>query len=1330
MFGTLLLTLRQQAGITQQSDLARLMQTTQQTVSRWEAGVSRPRDKHMPLLASVLKADLNVLLTAAGYTAQVAVATFDQPFPVEFLSPESFERFCLYFLAKLYPTADVHRVGGSGHTQEGIDIDAIFPDQSCYTFQCKRVQEFGPAKVHLAVAKHKRVATQKRLLLTRVASPQARQAIREHADWDIWDKEDISLYIRELPKEEQLKLVDTFFRGQRLALLGETEPGPWYTSEAFFAPFMSGGGVLSHAWRLVGRAEETRAVIEGLANDKVHAMLLVGAGGTGKSRVLKEAIQAYESDHPGVLVRFLVPTEEVTQKDLEALEGRKKVLVIDDAHDRSDLQALFWYASILTHQTTLLLSCRPYGLDYIKAQASTVALAGERVAEVRLKPLSLAQATTLATQVLEACGGPIDAAKDIADRTLDCPLVTVLGAQVVAKERTIFTLAKNEETFRTTLLGKFRDIIVGNIGNKHDTGQIKKLLRILALLQPFHADDKSIFPVVESVEGLRESEVSRLIRLLMDAGVLFKRRGKYRLSPDMLADYIIEDTCLGHDGGSTGYAEQVFEAVSPRHIESLLLNLGKLDWQRAHGDPSNSRLLDGVWAKLRFSGDDADAHIRAVTAVAYYQPTRALQFAEHLIREGQHLHDLPTLIKYAAYNIDDLPRACACLWELGKNDHRVRDQYPGHAVRMLAELCAAEPNKPVEYNAVVVKFGLFLLDQPDSWGYVCTPFDILEGMLRTEWRGTELHGLRVVVTSCGVFFRAVSELRRTVIDAAIALLRHTETTVAVRAARFLRHGLRYPWGTGEEHAAWTAEFVETLQKIVMVIKTEALDSLVLIELSRSVSWHAHHAQGDTAALAQQLLASLPDTLEFRTTLALCDGYAHFFERLDYEQQQHAWQTSLATLTHDLLSVYSDGECLRAFIEQRLVHIEANSLGSPTDSFILYGRLVRSSAALARATVHNALTHPESKTKQFAGQGLTKLFTESRADGLDIARRFLASESPDLHAAVGQAYSGLNLKDAGYGPEDLAMLREICGSRHQGVASDAVRAIRTVAKHDQRLAIALLKSMNVGMSSKIANEVLVLFLHDDVIPFYFLAAEDIAHFLTQLMALPELDGYWIATFLSKVSKHHAMLGATFFMDRVDYAAHTGDWHYRPCNHGPDSHTPLRFRESPEGGAVLRQVVYWMKSRGVENALFRQCASELFEAMFRPFDDALLSFFQDWMDSAAPAEMQLMSYILREASPDFVLQHRPFVTRFLEKAKQCGQDVFKHAERALYRSAIRGLRSRTFGEPFPRDLQMQEEAEKALRDLSPFSPAYRLYESLKQNAKQEIDRTLQEREAFEE
>src|SRR5688572_8701581 len=282
-FARLLTSLRTRAGIGKQAELARRLGISQQTVSRWERGLSRPRDKEIPLLAKVLATDQETLFKAAGYARGAVAATFDVPFPINALPPETFERFCHYFLERLYrdKSGRVHRAGSTGHRQDGIDISVTGPFGT-YTFQCKRVEEFGPQKVRAAIAKHGVPATQKFLLLSNVASPQSRAALSEHSDWQLWDREDISLRIRSLPKADQRDLVDTFFRGKRLELLGEPQPGPWMTADQFFAPYLESARLFNHAWPLVGRANDAAVLEAAMLDGSVTVALLVAPGGGGK----------------------------------------------------------------------------------------------------------------------------------------------------------------------------------------------------------------------------------------------------------------------------------------------------------------------------------------------------------------------------------------------------------------------------------------------------------------------------------------------------------------------------------------------------------------------------------------------------------------------------------------------------------------------------------------------------------------------------------------------------------------------------------------------------------------------------------------------------------------------------------------------------------------------------------------------------------------------------------------------------------------------------------------------------------------------------------------
>jgi DNA-binding XRE family transcriptional regulator len=1322
-----------QAGILQQADLARLLGITQQTVSRWELGQSRPRARQIPALAKALKAAKDELLSAAGY-ARTAVAapptttSFDQPFPMAGLSPEAFERFCAAFLQKKHPNGKVHHVGGSGHDQDGLDVVVELPDNSRIGFQCKREQEFGPQKVHAAVGQYKGEAKEKIILLARVASPQARAAVRQHEGWDIWDREDISRMIRELPRNDQRELVDTFFPGQRFALLGMTEPGPWQTAEQFFAPFSSQRSAFNHAWSLVGREAETAALTTALNDGQVLVVNLVGPGGAGKSRIIKEAVGGLDD----TLLRFLSPTEAITARSLEELGTGNKVLVVDDAHDRADLQPLFQYAAVSGNHAKLLLSFRPYGRGYILAQAGKFAVTGNAIREVAVKALTRKDATLLARQVLEYFDGPVDAAKDIGDLTFDCPLATVMGAEVVARERRHLEALKNEALFRAILMARFQDVVAGAIGGKGEEGAIKRVLAVLALIQPFAPEDASVLSAVAVVEGIKEDQVARLIRLLYDAGVLFKRGGLYRLSPDLLADYIIEKECIGLDGASTGYAERVFDAAADRHHERIVLNLGKLDWRRTSDSSGESRLLDRIWAKLAPQHDYGDSHLKAVTSVAYFQPERALRFVLGLMKDGRHLRQLPQILKNISCNYKFLPDACALLWQLGKGDRRDTNPHPEHPIRILTELCEVSSQKPPEFIEGVVDFGLSLLGADESWAGTYTPFDFLKGALATEGHVTSSAGLTVTFTRFGVKQDFVAPTRKKVIDAILGLLPASNERAAVAAARAISDAVSYSV-TGHGRDGWSREFSETLRAVAKVLKETPLRPLVILEVARSVAFHAQLGDKEPRKVARSIIRNLPRSLDFKATLVMADGYGMLLKRFDEDDVEEKEIVALQeAVAAEVLAQHPDPEDALAYLDGLLGPMVGNQRSPAPQPFLHV--LFRKCPALADAVVVEALQGGQRSIARYADVGLGVLLLEDRPRARTLIEALIESPVPELRIIAARGYwfadSTARLDD-----DDLASLRRLLADEHADVVGTTVNALRHLPLAGPRVRIDLLLAGNIGVSAAVADHALVSFtMRGDGLR-EALSKDDVAGLLAKLKPLPELDGHWIEEFLAFTSKHFAEETAAFFMARVELAAELDSWRFRPCNHGPYGHVPLRFRESLDFARVLREVASWVGSIDNASPMRRDRATELFATMFAPFDAEFLAFLREWVEIGKAADLQLVSHILHEMPVenqrlnDFVFRESGFVMRLLERAQQFGEECRKRVSSNLFGSAIRGLKSTKPGEPFPEDVSMKENAEAMLRTLSRLSPAYDLYDSLRRHADWNIQQALKSREQWE-
>lgn len=1334
-FGELLARLRVSAGYAKQQELASALGVTQQSVSRWEKGFARPRLNDIPALERLVRAKDNELLAAAGYqvapaSARAETATsHDRPLPLSALPPETFESFCAALLHRIYQPrgGTVQRYGGTGHKQHGIDIVVTGPFGT-HSFQCKRVTEFGPQKVHTAVAEQTYAAELKVLLLSSVATPSSRDAMAAHAGWELWDREDITRRLHDLPRVDRLDVVDRYFSGQRLDLLGIDEPGPIQSPEEFFKPFLVSDRFFNHSWALVGRDEEVSQVVDCIQDESIVLTCLVGTPGAGKSRVLREVTQRLAQSTP-LHIRFVSPTEEVKAHHLDILRdsrGAATLLVVDDAHEREDLGILLRYAAVPDNRTRLLLSLRPYGKEALRLQAADVSLSGPTVRFADMHPQTRGQAQALAESVLSECEAPLAAAAEIAHATYTTPLATVLAAQLVARNGVSLELLGNAEEFRTYVLRSLQDVITVSLVTGQDVPRLRAILRIIALLQPIIPDDPGLLNILLKTEGIEQPDASRLMRLLGEAGVLFKRGLRSRLAPDLLADEIIRANYLNADGTANERVTQVFDIAAADHLKNLFVNLGRLDWRLREGKTDDSVLLTSLGPKLRWGERYRNPHVEAVEAVAYYQPRFALDFAKRLIAEGHgDSSSVCNMVRYAAYTYDHVQEACQLLWTAGRNDARALHQQPSHGIRILKELAEFEPNKPIEYVREVVSFALALLERPTSLKSTYTPFSILEGALRTEMETRSFSRLTMTITRYQLPLERVREVRCEVTGALLKYLQKGPPRRAFLSAQTMAQALRGPLHGDTPDHAWKEQQVELLRELKAVLHEDHVLPVVLVRLAQSTSWHAFLGWPEASAEAQAILAMLNRDLRTRLTRALIDGWGTETWELNeaLEREEHVKDRHL--LTADLITAFPEPsrlfDELHAALEE-IATVAHDRYGSP---FLLVNHLLASVPGLATELLLRNNEGRAGRLDQYVGAALSAVV--EAGDSSLVNEYVIRSEgSAKVLAQFAEAYTRFE-SSRPYTPQEIELFKRIFGSKDSTVLMVASNLSRQVASRSPALAVELICLADFEVNAHATHNMFMWLSGGKAIPEADVAGKR-NELLKKLVVTKKLDDHCVRTFLTASIKKDPASVVELVIARLLEAKRRNDWSYEPLSKA-HSGEGLALMEVETGPRLLRDLLDWALEESNDISSARR-AGEAVSGLCGQYGQALLDLLLDWMSSGTQAHARLIARVLQESQPTLIYEHSKFIRDILNAAELVGEDALDEIRSALAAATLSGVRGGTPGEPFPEDLRMEQHCQQMLASLSRAEPAFDLYDGLLKDARYAIARQRKSGEALEE
>ena len=1318
--------LRMAVGIATQAELAHQLGISQQTVSRWEAGTSRPRANQLGKLATLLAVDVAKLTIEAGYVPDVMTVSFDRPLPLASLLADSFEYFCLDLLASLYQgKADLHPAGKTGHKQYGIDIEARFANGDLHTYQCKREAQFGPEKVKKAIKAQTVLAKKKHILLSRVASPDARSEIKSKRGWILWDQIDITRQFRTLPKQEQVRIVDVYFPSQRFALTGEMAAGPWQTVNAFFAPQLVEGRIFNHCWELVGRSSELGGLARAFADRSVLAMSLIGRAGEGKSRILRTTLNEFVSKYRGVRVVVASPTEEITAKSLEDLGAGEKLLVADDVHDRNDLLQLIRFAADSRSEARLLLVYRPYWTDVVQRELARYGLTDKLHKSITLDRPTKQDGFILAQQVLAKNGASTEAAEKIAAMAYDSPLAVVVGAQIVANQGVHPELFGSNDDFRRTVLGHYEKVIAQGIAQGKDQERIHAILRVLSLIQPVLPDDRHLLELLASVERVAAPDASRLIRLLVDAGVLFKRGALFRLSPDLLADSIIESTCITASGTSNGYAEQVFAAAIPKHKEHVLLNLGRFDWRRNERDTSASTLLDGLWSQLEWKDDYVNAQVKAAAAAAYFQPRQALVFARRLIDSGHgREEDVCRIIQGATYDSNHLNTACSLLWEVGQLDARPTNRHPNHAIRLLMELATPEPRKPSVFVEGVVDFALSLVDYLESWKGPYTPFDVLKGALATEGHLTFSKTREISISRYIVQHEMVKEARKRIIAELVSSLTNTNQHRAFFAAQHLADALRGPMNPHlDVDKNWGSEFGETLEKIDTVLVAFEIPAPILIAIAESVHWHACYGPVSTKIPARRIISHLDRDLSSRTIRALMDAWGTNTWFADDEATGHQdYENDIQSLCLELGKRYPEPFQLAQFLHERLEHIAlATAASDPTVTQSFLHRLLESNLVLARYLVLAHLRGERSHLSPHVGRSLGVWLASAWDEASSLIEKMLVTG--DLYLPVVAESYLFAVAIRPQSEPNSAILERIFSSRQGEVIWYALRIGRELARHDKRLALVLLTSIDIENALRHVHDFFMWIVHEDSIPFDSISEDQLRKLIEGLRHLPHLGDYWVNAFLKKAIRRLPQSVLELAMVRIEDAIASDDWEKQPIGGVLPEKDALDLMTLAKGPALFRGLLDWALGRAGEY-MFSYRFAALVQSLCSPFNAACVATMEEWFAGGTAEHVKVIVSILRDSDSRFIYNNEGFIARLLKAARSIGIKEHRDLSTAIFAASTSGMRSGTPGQPFEFDVQLKTMAEQRLAHLTKSDPTFELYRSLRDHASRDIKIQLEE------
>ncbi|OQA91381.1 MAG: hypothetical protein BWY26_01011 [Elusimicrobia bacterium ADurb.Bin231] len=497
----------------------------------------------------------------------------------------------------------------------------------------------------------------------------------------------------------------------------------------FYSKYLNQNAVFNLCQPFIGRKDIITQLISFISGPQKICIIL-GVGGIGKTKLLYEFSNNFKDDK--YELRFLSPYKNFSQQSILELPQKPTCVVIEDAHRRSDLNAIF--ETVLSNNNyKIILTSRQSGLATLHKLTSL--FQEDDILRINLDNLGKTDAIVLAEEVL---GDNFKQyAKTLVRQSSGSTLVICIGGKLIRDGKVSSTLIDNEDFKYNAVENLLEEAYLHHEPLKTN---IKKLLEILAGINPFSVN--SSLDVIAKEIGLEKYQVSQLIRHLKTIGLLIERGEKLRIAPDVFADNLIFNASCSTGQYSSDFIDYLITNFGDEYFLNILKNAAELEFSL---NINRNKLTENAWEIFfkKFENVSFDKLINLceqLKEVSYFAPDKALKIINFVIEnfendlaDGRLIDRISAILQEIGIHPEFTKTICHILWRLCKEETKGTSENSGayifNVFKKLASLDNGNTCEAVEGALDAVKE---ILESNKLNKTHCLLFEVLNSSLSAE----------------------------------------------------------------------------------------------------------------------------------------------------------------------------------------------------------------------------------------------------------------------------------------------------------------------------------------------------------------------------------------------------------------------------------------------------------------------------------------------------------------------------------------------------------------------------------------------------------------------